>query len=180
MGLARPHDAGRGARGDLRRVALPRRRARDDRRRGDQASAGESRREVVGTSGVDIVRADDRHAPALAEFYRAVWDPSATPEAVRRARATAAAQNPVTPGEEVPTFLFLQRGRVLGHVTTIPVRLHAAGTSRPGHWVKGLMVVPEHRNGPVGMLLLKEAVRQLDLAMAMVVQPAPRRLFQAL
>lgn len=131
-------------------------------------------------SGVTIVRVADQHAAVLAEFYRGVWDPTATPESVRRSRSAAAAANPVVPGAEIPTFLFLQSNRALGHVTTIPVRLHACGVERPGHWVKGLMVVPEHRNGPVGMLLLKDAVKQLDLAMAMVVQAAPRRLFQAL
>jgi len=111
-----------------------------------------------------------------------VWDPAATPERVRQARAAAAAANPVVPGEDVPTFLLLQGGRALGHVTTIPTRLSNASGERPAHWLKGLMVVPEHRNGPVGMLVLKEAVRQLAATplMAMVVQPAPRRLFQAL
>lgn len=137
---------------------------------------------MVAGSSVAVVRVEDQHAAVLAEFYRAVWDPAATPESVRRSRAAAAARNPIAPGEAIPTFLLLQAGRALGHVTTIPLRLWAAGVERPGYWIKGLMVVPEHRNGPVGMLLLKEAVRQLGtlVTTAMVVQQAPRRLFQAL
>jgi hypothetical protein len=133
-----------------------------------------------GGTTVAVVRVTDTHAPALAEFYRAVWDAGATPESVRRARAAAAAANPLAPGADVPTFVFLQGGRVLGHVTTIPARLWIAGVERPAHWLKGLMVLPEHRNGPVGMLVLKEAVRQLDTTMALVVQAAPRRLYAAL
>lgn len=124
------------------------------------------------TSSVEVVRVEDRHVPALAEFYRAVWDAHATEDSVRRARDAA--------GVETPTFLFLNKGRALGHVTTIPQDLHGPGGIRRAHWLKGLMVLPEHRNGPVGMLVLKEAVRQLGTAMAMVVQPAPRRLFAAL
>ncbi len=137
------------------------------------------KQETSGTK-VEVVRVDDRHAATLAEFIREVWDSRATPEGVRRARVAAAAANPVTPGEEIPTFLFLANGRALGHVTTIPIRLWSGGTERPAHWVKGLWVLPEHRNGPVGFLLLKEAVRHLGFAMAMVVEPAPRRLFEAL
>ena len=137
---------------------------------------------AAAASTVTVVRVEDQHAPALAEFYRQVWDPAATPERVRQARAAAAAANPVVPGEDIPTFLLLQAGRALGHVTTIPTRLSTASGERPAHWLKGLMVLPEHRNGPVGMMVLKEAVRLLADAplIAMVVQPAPRRLFQAL
>lgn len=128
---------------------------------------------------IEVVEADDRHADALAEFYRNVWDPEATGAGVRAARR-AAANNPVTPGQVPPTFICLRNERVIGFVTTIPIRINACGAERIGHWVKGLMVSPEHRNGPVGMLVLREAIRRLGLAGAMVVQPAPRRLFEAL
>lgn len=129
---------------------------------------------------VDVVCVDDRHLEPLAQFYRQTWDAGATAETVHRARAAAAAANPLSPGQPPPTFLLLAGGRALGHVTTIPVRLWAGGAQRAGYWVKGLMVVPDHRNGPVGMLLLREALHHLPLAMAMVVQPAPRRLLHAL
>jgi predicted N-acetyltransferase YhbS len=126
------------------------------------------------------VRVDHRHTAALVGFIREVWDPTATPAAVRRARAAAAAGNPAARGDEAPTFLYLASGRPLGHVSTIPVRLWLGQSEVTAHWVKGLMVLSEHRNGPVGFMLLKEALRHLRTALAMVVQPAPRRLFQAL
>lgn len=131
-------------------------------------------------SAVEVVRVEEKHAGALAEFFRQVWDPGATAETVRRARAAAAAVNPLGAGEDVPTFAFLSEGRALGYVTTIPAPLWSGGTEHRAHWVKGLWVLPEHRNGPIGFLLLKEAVRHLGCAMAMVVAPAPRRLFGAL
>ncbi|UCF19807.1 MAG: hypothetical protein JSU87_18155 [Gemmatimonadota bacterium] len=128
----------------------------------------------------EVVRVADHHLPALAEFIAQTWDPNASAAGLRKARSFAATENPAAGGQEPPTFLLLSAGRALGHVTTIPIRLWHAGELTPAHWIKGLMVLPEHRNGPVGFMVLKEAVNRLDTALAMVVQPAPRKLFQAL
>ena len=133
-----------------------------------------------GKTSVEVIRVDDRHTAALASFIQKTWDPTASEERVRRARAASASDNPAAHGTEPPTFLLMSGGQPLGHVTTIPIRLWRSGGELPAHWVKGLMVLPEHRNGPVGFYVLKEAVTQLDTALAMVVQPAPRKLFQAL
>jgi len=127
-----------------------------------------------------VVRVSERHLPALVEFYRETWDTDATLADVRLARANAAAGNPAAPGAEIPTFLFLSKSHAVGHLGTIPIRLWHAGRELPLQWLKGLMVLPEHRNGPVGFLVLKEALRQLEGGLAMVVQPAPRRLFTSL
>lgn len=116
----------------------------------------------------------------LADFYRRTWDASATEESVHRARRDSALHNAVAPGEEVPTFLFLDGGHAVGHVTTIPIRLWDGTQERAAHWLKGLMVLPEYRNGPVGFLLLRHAVTELGCAMAFVVQPEARKLFAAL
>lgn len=129
---------------------------------------------------VVVVKVGEGHAEPLAAFYRQVWDASATPEAVRRARAAEAAHNPVTPGEETPTYIFVAGERVLGHVGSIPIRLWCAGATRPIYWIKGLMVLPEHRNGPVGFAVLKAAVSDLGGGLALVGEEVPRRLFQAL
>jgi hypothetical protein len=126
-----------------------------------------------------VVRAGPEHAETLAEFYRATWDASATAAGVRAARRDAADRNTSEPGREPPTFLFLLGGRPVGHVTTLPLRLWTAEGTTRGYWMKGLMVAPEHRNGPVGFLLLREAVKDLGLSMAMVVAPEARRLFTA-
>jgi len=120
---------------------------------------------------VKLLRATEEHDPALAEFYRATWNPDATAEIVRQSRRAAAASNPVSPGEESPTFIFLQEGRILGHVGTIPVRVWSHGEEHPAHWVKGFWVLPEYRNGPIGFLVLREALKNLDCAMALTVLP---------
>ena len=66
---------------------------------------------------------------------------------VRQARARSAEENPAAAGQEPPTFLMLSADQALGHVTTIPIRLWDRDSIIPAHWIKGLMVVPEHRNG---------------------------------
>jgi hypothetical protein len=98
---------------------------------------------------------------------------------VARARTHDAAQNCVNPGEEFPTYLFVQRGEVLGHLTTIPVRLRAGGIDRAAYWLIGFMVHPQHRNGPIGFLLLKQAVRDLEITLSLTVQQTTMRLLTA-
>lgn len=126
-----------------------------------------------------VIRVGVEHAELLAAFYRETWDAAATGASVHAARRAAAARNPVHPGEPPPTFLFLANGRPVGHLTTIPVRLWTAAGERPAHWLKGLMVLPAHRNGPVGFFLLREALAQLELALSAAVAPEARTLLQA-
>jgi hypothetical protein len=147
----------------------------------DRATAGGTGSgAAAGAGAVEVVRVADRHIPQLANFIRQVWDPNANPDTVRRAREASAAENPAAGGTPPATFLLLSGDRAIGHVGTIPIRLWYGCRAWPAHWVKGLMVLPEHRNGPVGFMVLKEATKHLDCALAMVVEVAPRRLFGAL
>ncbi|HWN80612.1 MAG TPA: hypothetical protein VNM87_00810, partial [Candidatus Udaeobacter sp.] len=131
-------------------------------------------------SAARVVQVTDEHAEALAAFYTAAWGQQVTADGVRRTRASTAASNFVTPGETPPTFLFLTGERAVGHLGTIPVRFAVAGhPDQDAHWLKGLWVLPEQQNGPVGFLVLREATRHVGMAMAMVVELAARRLFQA-
>lgn len=126
-----------------------------------------------------VIRVDESSLPALTEFIRAVWNPEATVESVRASREAEASRNPANPGEAPPTFLFMLEEHPIGHLTTIPARLCLGDHSWPAHWLKGFWVLPEHRNGPVGFMLVKEAMAQLDCAMATAVDEAPRRVFGA-
>lgn len=145
---------------------------------------GGSQRDVAparpaGKPRTQVVRMTDEHAEGVADFIRQVWDREATPESLRRARAAAAAANPVAPGEEAPTILLLVDGRVVGHLTTIPVGIWSGERERAAHWMKGLMVLPEYQNGPVGFALLREGIRHVGCALAVAVQPSAYRLFEA-
>src|SRR5262245_38205251 len=129
---------------------------------------------------VEVVQAGEQHMEIVAEFFRAVWDRQATADGVRAARRHDAAANPGALGEEAPTFLVLLDGRVVGFVSTIPFLLWNGVDERQAYWIKGLMVLPEHRNGPIGFMVLKEALRYLPCATSLTVASASRRLFEAL
>lgn len=138
------------------------------------APAGNAPRRIA------IARVTDDHAEALAEFFRMVWTPDATAASVRAARARAAERNPVDPGAAPPTWIALREDRPIGYVTTIPIQLWDGLERRPAHWLKGLMVAPEYRNGPIGHALLKAAAAALPRSGGLAVAAPARRLFQAL
>lgn len=131
-------------------------------------------------SRVSVARVSSEHLPALTEFYRRVWDPTATVDKVQASRAEAAASNPATPGEPPPTWLVLQDGVAIAHLTTIPVRVWVRGEDLPAHWLKGLWVLPEFQRSSAGFLVLRAAVAALDRTLALVHEPAAIRLFQAM
>jgi len=124
--------------------------------------------------------ATDEDADAIAAFYREAWGQEITAESVLASRRRAAAANAATPGEAPPTAIVLEGSRVIGYCGSISQRLWDGVAEHPAHWVKGLMVLPAYRGGPIGFLVVKELAAQLTRAAALVVAPAARRLFSAL
>lgn len=123
----------------------------------------------------------DEHMEAVARFFRIVgWDPNASATTVQRGRESSIQSNPFFPGTETPTVLFLSDGDVLGYVTSIPILIWEDGNERRAEWIKGVMVHPEHRNGPIGFLLIKELMKRLNSPLSLVVGKPARRLFAAL
>ncbi|HEV8305280.1 MAG TPA: hypothetical protein VGQ25_09985 [Gemmatimonadales bacterium] len=135
---------------------------------------------VTVASRIQATLATEEHAGAIAAFYRATWSPDATAESVLAARRQAAAQNPVAPGEAPPLALVLDGSRVIACCGSMPQRLWDGVAEHPAYCVKGLMVLPEYRNGPIGFLVGKALAEQLTRATVLVVAPAARRLFSAL
>lgn len=133
-----------------------------------------------GAPRLEVVRADDAHAAPIAEFIRQVWTPSATAESVAASRADAAAGNVAEPGVAPPTWIAMRAGQVLGYVTTIPVRWWDGRSDAGAYWIKGLMVLPEFRNGPIGYAVMKAAAAQLPRSAGLAVATPARRLFVAL
>lgn len=124
--------------------------------------------------------AGEEHAVALAEFFRQVWDPGTTALGILQARRSAAAANFTDPGQPPPAFLALHGERVVGFLGSLPARFWNGTVELPGYWLKGLMVLPEYRGGPIGYSVLREATRSLPRSAALTVAPAARRLFGAL
>jgi len=122
----------------------------------------------------------EEHADTLAAFFRQVWDPGATALGVQQARAAAAAANFTDPGLPPPSFLALHGDRVVGFLGSLPARFWNGAIELPGYWLKGLMVLPEYRGGPIGYFVVREATRRFPRSAALTVAPAARRLFGAL
>jgi len=117
---------------------------------------------------------------SLAAFFSEVWDGGATAESVSAARRRAASVNLAEPGMDVPTTVVVADDRVVGYCSSLPVQLWDGHSAHPGYWGKGLMVLPEYRNGPIGYLVLKELVGRLHRSVVLTVAPASVRLFEAL
>src|SRR5438552_4326084 len=124
--------------------------------------------------------ASDEHAAAIATFNRQIWGDGATAEGVLASRRRSATDNVVAPGQPSPSVIVLEGSRVIGYCGSIPQRLWDGVAEHPAYWVKGLMVLPEYRGGPIGLLVVKELAKQLPRATSLVVAPAARRLFSAL
>jgi len=128
---------------------------------------------------IQILDASAVAAEALAAFFREVWDQTATAERVSTAMQQAAAANLAEPGVEVPTTVVLADDRIVGYCSSLPIQLWNGSVSHPGYWVKGLMVLPEYRNGPIGYVVLKELAGRLRRSVALTVATASVRLFEA-
>jgi hypothetical protein len=112
------------------------------------------------------------YEPELAEacdhFIERTW-----PKDADRASAGAEAGRALP-----PRVLFLKGREVIGHVATTPVRLAVAGGLRDASWAVGLVVVPEHRNGPVAPLLVKKLNEAVDIGLTLHVEEAALRVFK--
>lgn len=122
---------------------------------------------------------DERLAEAFDRFCRIIWPHSrrTTPSPGTPAASPVASD---AKGQRPPTFLFVKGDRVVGHVTTIPVRLAVGAETIAAHWIVGFMVLPEYRNGLVGPLLIKEVNRVLDCALSLHVEPPVLRILTGL
>jgi hypothetical protein len=134
---------------------------------------------VTAAAGIQVMLATEEHAEAIAAFYRQVWSPNATAESFVASQRNGAAENVAEPGVAPPVAIVLEGHRVIGYCGTVPQRLWDGVAEHPAYWVKGLMVLPEYRRGPVGYLVWKKMAEQLTRATMMIVTPAARRLFSA-
>jgi hypothetical protein len=120
------------------------------------------------------------YADRLAAFYRKVWDPAATADSVLAGRARVVAANPAAADGRNETVLALLDDVVVGHFTSHPERVAFAGAVKRVAWTAGFHVLPEHRNGPLGVMLAKEMLRAAPHSMCTTVLDAPLRIFTAL
>lgn len=123
----------------------------------------------------------EQDAGSIAEFFRtSAWDDNATPEGVREMFRSAAAENPFEPGTGPPIVGVFIGARLVGFVSAIPTRFWNGKEHVAAHWLKGFEVLAEHRNSPIGFLLLKEMLKHVDLVASMPASLTARQLSAAL
>jgi hypothetical protein len=128
-----------------------------------------------------VRRLGEQDAASIAELFRAAdWDHGATAEGIREMLRTAATENPFEPGKEPPTVGAFLGTRLVGFITTIPTQFWNGAKYTPAHWLKALLVLEEHRNGPIAMLLMRGILKHVDLAASMPASPMARQLSVAL
>lgn len=127
-----------------------------------------------------IVEFAPEHAEGLAAFFRRVWDPAATAESVLRGRANVIAANPAARDGKIHTVIAILDGEVIGHFTSYPERLRIGAAEHRVAWTAGFHVLPEHRSGPIGVMLAKEMARVAPNSMCTTVLDAPLRIFTAM
>ena len=117
------------------------------------------------------------HEPSLEsafqDFHRKVW-PS---------KNLSAGDTPtnVHPGAvSSPVFLFLKSREIIGHLGTMPATVRNGQRTVGGHWIVGLMVLPEFRNGLVGPQLIKKVNDTLSFAMTLHVEESVSRIVKGL
>jgi hypothetical protein len=118
-------------------------------------------------------------AAAFDRFCRAIW-PDAQDRGPSADRADHRREEHAGARPDAPTFVFVKGHEIVGHVTTIPVPLTVSANTVAAHWIVGFMVLPEHRNGLVGPLLIKEVNRHLDCALSLFVEPPVLRILSGL
>jgi hypothetical protein len=140
---------------------------------------------VADSLRVSVLSASD--GPALSAFYRAVWSSGEAPAPAEAASAAAAPDtaNSTVPcpfTSDPPPVVGVYAGTdLIGHLGSIPTQFWDGqrGSGTGAHWLKGLMVLEQYRNGPIGYQLVKEMMKQVAVTAVMTVAPAARRLFQA-
>jgi hypothetical protein len=129
---------------------------------------------------IRCIPAQHEHAELLAAFFRETWDRTSTAEMVLSSRHRAAGENLAEPGVTPPAWMAVQGDRIIGYCSSLPIRLWNGSEQQPAYWAKGLMVLPEFQNGPIGYKVLKELSGSVSLIAAVVVNPPAKRLFSAL
>jgi len=113
---------------------------------------------------------DESMAEAFDRFCQVIWPNAGDRESAPAARVEEDQERHAGADQDPQTFVFVKGNDIVGHVTTIPVQLSSYGKTVAAHWIVGFMVHPEHRNGLVGPLLIKEVKRRLDCALSLHVE----------
>ena len=115
-------------------------------------------------------------ASALQKFHDTVWPARHGSKGTLRTSSIDHEDTVENREPSTPIFLFLKNKEVIGHLGTMSVEIQHGDVRFPAHWVVGLMVLPEFRNGLVGPQLIKKVSESLSFAMTLHVEDAVSRI----
>jgi GNAT superfamily N-acetyltransferase len=121
----------------------------------------------------------DRHRRQLLTFIRQVWDDGFTEEHLDRQLGQRQSNPFWQPGADQMSIA-LQDDRVVGHIARTPCGFWLDGREYAGHWLSGLMVLPDSRGAGLGKSLPRHITRDLDLVTGFLVIEASFRIFSSL
>lgn len=130
----------------------------------------------MGTGNYTVTVYEPALAGELSKFVRRFWPNNSTERGV----PPSSEQFREEPTNTRPTFLFLKDHEVIGHITTIPVRVACRSHHVPAYWVVGFMVLPEYRNSLIGPLLIRKVNEALPFAMTLHVEENVLKIFKGL
>ena len=119
-------------------------------------------------------------ASALQKFHDTVWPARPGPKGPLRTSRIDPEDTAGKRESASPVFLFLKNKEIIGHLGTMSVEIQCGDVRFPAHWVVGLMVLPEFRNGLVGPQLIRKVNESLSFAMTLHVEDAVSRIVRGL
>lgn len=69
-------------------------------------------------------------------------------------------ENPYISKCQIPSWMCLHKGRIVGHFATIPISLKFGGNSVQAAWGRDLIVAPKFRNYGVGPFLIHQVIQE--------------------
>src|SRR3989338_5518544 len=72
-------------------------------------------------------------------------------------------ENPFVLGQDLPIWICISDEKIAGHLGVIPVPLKAGSQKINAGWAVDFMTLPESRGKGVGMFLVAEANKHLDV-----------------
>ncbi len=123
----------------------------------------------------EVTLLDRSHRAAFADFSRVVWGVDV--DAPEWTGLPGDARNPYEAASPSCSSILISDGRIIGHITSTPVKLWCDGHETFMHWLSGFHMLPETRGKGLAKLLIGRLMEERPVLSAVVVVEASRRSF---
>ena len=134
-------------------------------------------------SSIRVAVLSEADLAAAQRFFAKTWGDRHVSGSQRQdreiSRSWAAGESPFPDLMPAPAIGVFDLGEIVGYLGSIPTAFWDGRHEVEAYWIKGFMVSPSYRNGPLGYQLAKKMRDVTGLAGILVVASAARRLFEA-